>query len=262
LDHRIGYVRAGYDADIVVFDSHPLSVGATPLQVYIDGRATLDDEKVKESLSTILSESHQDQQKPKMRTKLEPSARDETCSQVAKGKTIITGITKSYLQDDSVSSAVNHVLVLDKGKMVCFDSPENCVSHSSGGVTIELENGHVLPGLTAAFTTAGMIEIPGEALTGDGVVSGKLSPENVAFAKYGVHLEGRPFERARIGGVTRVISTPLGEGFLGGVSVGVQTSGEKTILDGGIFQDDVALHFSVGQKSKSTRSIAGLGNRS
>ncbi|KAG8897875.1 hypothetical protein FRC00_003701, partial [Tulasnella sp. 408] len=35
--HRLGYVQTGYDADIVVWDSHPLSLGATPSQVYIDG---------------------------------------------------------------------------------------------------------------------------------------------------------------------------------------------------------------------------------
>jgi urease alpha subunit len=39
LDDRIGYVREGYDADLVVWDAHPLSVGAAPLQVYIDGTA-------------------------------------------------------------------------------------------------------------------------------------------------------------------------------------------------------------------------------
>lgn len=46
IDHRVGYLRPGYDADIVVWDSHPLSIGATPLQVYIDGRTTLDTKKV------------------------------------------------------------------------------------------------------------------------------------------------------------------------------------------------------------------------
>ncbi|CAG8554403.1 3358_t:CDS:10 [Diversispora eburnea] len=36
LDHRIGQISVGYDADIVIWDSYPLSLGATPLEVYID----------------------------------------------------------------------------------------------------------------------------------------------------------------------------------------------------------------------------------
>jgi imidazolonepropionase-like amidohydrolase len=254
MDHRIGYVRAGYDADIVVFDSHPLSIGATALQVYIDGRATLDEEKVKESLSKVLPERAQNQPKPKMRPVLDPSVREETCRNVAEGKTVITGITKSYLQHDmAISSPGNLTLVLDKGKLICLDTPENCITHSSGGFPIHLQNGHVLPGLTAAVTPAGMIEIDMEDATGDGVVSSKLDPldpESVVYAKYGVRLDSRAFERAMIGGVTRVVSVPLSNGFLGGVSVGVETSGRKTIVDGGVFMDEVALHFTLGQESK------------
>ena len=30
-------LRAGWDADIVIWDSHPLALGATPIQVIIDG---------------------------------------------------------------------------------------------------------------------------------------------------------------------------------------------------------------------------------
>jgi len=38
--------------------------------------------------------------------------------------------------------------------------------------------------------------------------------------------------------------------------VGIKTGGEKTILDGGIFQDEVALHFAVGQAAKESESIS------
>ena len=51
--------------------------------------------------------------------------------------------------------------------------------------------------------------------------------------------------------MTRAVTAPLSNGFAGGVSVGFKTSGKKTILDGGIFQDEIALHFTVGQEAKS-----------
>lgn len=37
LDHRIGALKVGYDADIVIWDREPLELGAAPLQVFIDG---------------------------------------------------------------------------------------------------------------------------------------------------------------------------------------------------------------------------------
>ncbi|OAD66860.1 hypothetical protein PHYBLDRAFT_98329, partial [Phycomyces blakesleeanus NRRL 1555(-)] len=42
LGHRIGSLKAGYDADVVVWDRSPLALGATPLQVFVDGVALFD----------------------------------------------------------------------------------------------------------------------------------------------------------------------------------------------------------------------------
>jgi len=37
LGERIGKIKAGLDADVVVWDSDPLSIAATPIQVWVDG---------------------------------------------------------------------------------------------------------------------------------------------------------------------------------------------------------------------------------
>jgi imidazolonepropionase-like amidohydrolase len=37
LDNRLGFLRPGYDADLVVWDKHPLRMGSMPLGVIIDG---------------------------------------------------------------------------------------------------------------------------------------------------------------------------------------------------------------------------------
>ncbi|KAL3418578.1 hypothetical protein PVAG01_10294 [Phlyctema vagabunda] len=265
IDHRVGYARVGYDADLVVWDSHPLSVGATPLQVYIDGKATLDPVKVKESLSKVKVQASDNVVKPAMRKTLSADVKAEVCARVeAPGtKVVVKGITKSYLErpgKQSTEIGSDLIMVLDSGKISCFGSEGDCFSASAGGSIVQLENGHVLPGLTALSANLGLAEIISESSTSDGTVSQKvdiLDPENLVYAKYGVHLEGRAFARARLGGVTKAISVPItgGEepsGFLSGVSVGIKTSGKKTLLDGGIFQEDVALHISIGQTSKDT----------
>lgn len=258
VGHRIGYVRPGYDADLVVWDSHPLSVGATALQVYVDGRATLDPKKVKDSLSTTVSDSTQNSGAPNMRKILQADVKQKLCSYVenSKNKITISGIRKSYLDDNSSSETDSDpfTMVVDGGKILCFDSQEKCSTASSDGVVITLENGYVLPGLIATSVGFGLTEILTIPSSSDGDVGSKaetLDAKNVVYAKYGIHLDGRGFTRARIAGVTRAVTAPLSNGFAGGVSVGFKTSGKKTILDGGIFQDEIALHFTVGQEAKS-----------
>ncbi|KAL2013198.1 hypothetical protein VTN00DRAFT_723 [Thermoascus crustaceus] len=258
VDHRIGFVKPGYDADIVVWNSHPLTVGATPLQVYIDGKATLDPAKTRKPLS---SESLS--KKPKMRP-APPAGFQELCSKIQRepGAIIITGITRSYLDYPSTETSPDEPLTMtiNSGRITCLGHHDDCISTSKPiDHIIKLEDSHVLPGLTAFSSSLGLVEIPAEPSTSDGTVSSNLDPfdpNNIIYAKYGVHLEGRAFERARIGGVTKAVTAPImGEtpkGFLGGVSVGIKTSGNKTILDGGIFKDDVALHFIIGQEVKAS----------
>ena len=260
LSHRIGYLRPGYDADIVVWDVHPLDVGATPLQVYIDGRPTLDPVKVKKSFSDVRNESERNTTEPMVQPKLSPSEKEKVCQQIENGNTAIVGITTSYLKPTThISSTSNLTLVLENGKVICLSNNQNCLPYlSTNHNTINLHDGHISPGATA-ISSLGLFEIITEQSTSDGEINPKLdplNPENVVYAKYGIHLEGKAFERARYGGVTRGVSMPVigwDGAFLSGVSVGFKTSGKNTTLDGGVFKGDVALHFTLGQRAKSER---------
>ena len=260
IDHRVGYARPGYDADIVVWDSHPLLVGATALQVYIDGKPTLDPKKVEESLSSVQVTSSKNLSAPIMRKTVSAEIKEELCSKVEKAGTkfTVTGIRNSYLEGHAAAAAASDSLtmVVDSGKILCFDSSSKCASMSADSPIITLENGHVLPGLTAVSAQLGLAEITTDSATSDGELkkTAGADPKHIVYAKYGVHLEARGFARAKIGGVTRSITAPMSEGFTSGVSTGIKTSGKKTILNGGIFQDDVAVHFSIGQESKGMLS--------
>lgn len=255
IDHRVGYAREGYDADLVVWDSHPLSIGATALNVFIDGKDVLDTKKTKDSLSRVAYEGRNELKTPAMRPTVATDVKEQSCSEIEKtgAKITITGIQRSYLDADSDRSAESGslMMVVDHGKIICFGSEDQCASASTNSTTINLKNGHVLPGLTAVSVSLGLIEIASDFATGDGAISkGSSNPNDTVYAKYGVHLDGKAFARARIGGVTQAVTAPLFSGFVDGVSTGIKTSGKKTILDGGIFQDDVALHFAVGQAAK------------
>ncbi|KAH8660644.1 carbohydrate esterase family 9 protein-like protein [Tricladium varicosporioides] len=255
IDHRVGYARPGYDADLVVWDSHPLAIGATALQVFIDGRSTLDPKIVSEA--GVRSNAYNQEELPKMRAVVEPKAREDLCKRVEKpgSRITITGIKTSYHKSFSIlpSNSNNLTLVLENGKALCFASHIDCLQHIQESTQISLQNGHLLPGLTAVTVALGLTEIQGEKSTSNGVVkttSSSLDPANVVYAKYGIHLDGRGFGRARIGGATRAVTALHGAGFVDGVSVEIGTSERKGILNGGIKKGEVALHFSVGQGSK------------
>jgi imidazolonepropionase-like amidohydrolase len=259
IDYRVGFVKPGYDADLVVWDSFPLSVGATAEQVYIDGKPTLNTEKVAESRASVKADNISLTQKPKMRKVVAADVKEQFCSdvKVKQNNLVIKGITQSYLDLPGTLSQGNLTMVIKEGNIACFDSDEQCSSvENSDSMLISLYNGHVLPGLLAVSTALGLNEISGEDSTGDGSISkegSSIEQENVIYAKYGVRLQGKAFDRARIGGITKAITAPISHGgFAGGVSVGIRTREQKVLsLDDGIFQDDVALHFALGETSKS-----------
>lgn len=260
IDHRVGYLRPGYDADIVVWDSFPLAVGATPLQVYIDGRPTLDPETVESSRSKVVA-SEMGGSSSSMRP--DPAEmKEQHCSNIENsgGKITIRGITKSYLETTSAKAAENEILtaVINGGKIICLDTEDQCLSASANSTIITLKNAHILPGLTAVTHGLGLGEIATDPSTGDGEIpSGGLNTDETVYAKYGIHLDGKSFARARIGGVTKAITAPQSQGFQGGVSVAIKTSGKKNLLNGGIVKDEVAVHFKVGSASKSKSSEDG-----
>jgi imidazolonepropionase-like amidohydrolase len=57
LDHRLGQVKAGFDADMVLWDRNPLSLGANPVEVIIDGtrQELKKDDSVVEAMKSTLS---------------------------------------------------------------------------------------------------------------------------------------------------------------------------------------------------------------
>lgn len=265
-DHRIGYVRPGYDADLVIWDDHPLQVGATPSEVFIDGRSALYESRSSGKLMHEAIRSSELYEAPVMRASITPDRKEDICgrAQGPNSKVLFTGI-QEVLIDTPIHLAQNTknlTLLVEDGQITCFAERSACVSSSGsedGLMQVKLNNGYITPGLVAFGNNIGIQSIPSESSTGDGSAakSGDALNEQKAvhFAKYGVHFLGRAFTRARIGGVTRAISAPhSGASIIQGVSVGIRTSVNATILSGGIWKDDVALHFTIGQAAKGNLS--------
>ncbi|XWX02413.1 hypothetical protein V2A60_010450 [Cordyceps javanica] len=268
-DHRVGHCKAGYDADIVVWDDHPLVRGATPLQVFIDGIAQLNDTLVKKSMGSSwaepLTDSSSRQATLQVRYEPDEKSRDDTCETItrANGNIIISGISQAFLKDYpelSVGRAAVKTgslqLILKNGRIVCAGTLGDCkdsrteVEATEGYARLQLTNGHVVPGMSALTNALGAREIATDPDTGDGSAGGQSlnDPESIVYAKHAALLDGKNFARARLGGVTRAITAPVADGpaFVSGVSVEILTSGKRSLLHGGIVQEEVALHMALG----------------
>ncbi|KAH0438757.1 hypothetical protein CcaCcLH18_03189 [Colletotrichum camelliae] len=257
-DHRIGFVKPGYDADLVVWDTHPLQVGATTVQVFVDGREVLDGETALATLGTSLNDS--DIALPKVKATIKKEIREDICGRALQRGTriVFTGIKEALLDEASPQDTSGHLtLAVTDGEITCLGAESVCVSSHDGDniLSIKLDNGYITPGLVAFGNNIGILDISSEPNTGDGSPGRKGNALNerkdLHFAKYGVHFGGRGFGRARLGGVTKAVTAPIfGGGLLQGVSVGLRTAENATVLGGGIWKYEVALHVAIGQEAK------------
>jgi hypothetical protein len=265
-NHRIGFVRPGYDADLVVWDVHPLQVGATPTQVFVDGRSQFDEKVV----SKMLAQSNLAKQggalvAPEARLSISLEDKQKVCTKINTGSAVIlTGIHKTLLDVQVTSplyaaeNATDLVALLEHGRLTCISTYSLCLSSLSfqaqaSLATINVTNGYITPGLIAFGNTLGIQAISSEPSTGDGVNRNSHALDvnhDLHYAKYGVSFGGRGFTRARVGGVMKAITSPSGSGFLQGVSVGLRVAENVTVLDGGIWKRELGLHVTVGQNGK------------
>jgi imidazolonepropionase-like amidohydrolase len=274
---RVGYARPGYDADLVVWDSHPLSVGATPRQVFIDGFATLDPVRVKQSMDYHMTSRVMSGKAPAMRAVVTDEKREQFCAKAEKlGKTlVVTGIRRSFLENypelshamtGNGDSEEDFTLVVANHTITCLDLAARCaaaasVSAEDDTVRMHLSAGILTPGLTAVSGELGIREIMAEEVTGDGTVPVLTAGLPIPRAARGIFLDGKGFVRARLGGVTRAVTAPLPPygGVLRGVSAGILTSSKRGLLDGGVFRDDVAVHVQLGDSAKVSPGSGSMG---
>ncbi|CAG8566817.1 1210_t:CDS:10 [Acaulospora colombiana] len=249
LGYRIGQISVGYDADVVVWNNHPLSLGARPLEVYIDGIPQFNvDTSVLEKES--LESRH-------LKNKLNPP---EPPRNTAKSRTatsfLIKNIGKVFVDEENIMDAYQSTeekisIMVKDGLIKCIGT--NCTSTDqiSSYEVIDLNNGYVIPGITAVGSNLGLSEIGEESVTQDGIVTSN-DYNNVIHAVDGLKLGGKHLEVAYKAGVLTAVTSPLSRrGVVAGISVafktGAQTGGRV------ILKEAVALHTQIGAPFKDEK---------
>lgn len=168
LDHRVGYVRVGYDADIVVWDSFPLTLGATPKQTYIDGIPQIlhphTIEKPLEAQNVTRSGKWDEEAKEAVLTRGNPELRSKKTS-----KNVIFTNVAEYFAPERVGSLSNGEgrVVVQNGEIVCVG--ECATEQGIEFEIVDLKGGSVTPGLISVGSFLGLKEIDQEKSTSDGV---------------------------------------------------------------------------------------------
>jgi len=250
LGHRIGFLRPGYDADVLLWSDHPLSLGAHPLQVWVDG-----------AIQMPLTPKELNEMPAQKRIETKASriqaidADQEQCLE-GSNKFVIKGIQKSFIHDEVTAQDSDLSLIVEDGEVNCFGNEKECGQLSSSAISggarvMTLKNGHLVPGITTVAPGLGLIEIASEESTADGRVDSS-KPENaetVVAAYDGLTFGGPHMEQAHARGVLDVIVAPSGQ-YLQGISAAFKTSGKNVLEHGAVVEKCVALHFAIGTGEK------------
>ncbi|EME89098.1 uncharacterized protein MYCFIDRAFT_25199 [Pseudocercospora fijiensis CIRAD86] len=238
LGNRIGKLRPNFDADVVIWDSDPLAVGATPLQVFIDGVPQFEDPVVLDKPFTapikhFVSQEVQDQP-------------------TAKSRIGFTGVSKILLpgHEQILAEEYSNVVVED-GRISCIGKCHEDVSSLSAADIINLQDGHIAPPLTAFGSLLGIEEITAESTTSDG----SLDESSFSAAIDGLRFEGKNLAAAYRHGVTKAITAPkFAYADHKGISAGFRVGAKHALEKGAIFNPHIALHYTLTSDVKSAKT--------
>ncbi|EGN99656.1 hypothetical protein SERLA73DRAFT_159873 [Serpula lacrymans var. lacrymans S7.3] len=274
LDHRLGYIKE----DVVLWDSHPLALGATPLQVIIDGipqisspHASIKPASLQSSPTTPDFEKEAaDAIKYEGLPPLEPS---RTVTDLV----IFYNVSSVWTREAGTVQAAfgvqegepKGVVVVDNGRIVCANVLEAaCASYMlSGSAQVDLQGGSLAPALVAAGSAIGLQDIAGEPSTTDGTVYDAMKSipsvvggdSSIIKAIDGLQYGSRDALIAHHSGVTTAITAPTSDGLLGGLSAHFSLGSAHRLQQGAVINDVASVHVKirhVGEPSVSTQIAA------
>jgi imidazolonepropionase-like amidohydrolase len=202
LSHRIGILREGSDADVVLWDTHPLHLGATPVNVWIDGimEVPMKVEKGGTGEDVVIGkgkEAHAWQTVPQVpnwdeerQEAIEWEGLPPLHGRKHRGLVMFENVTELWVRDaadgfvehkfetDDVDLRGKGVVVVDAGQVICSGSYDSCLSFTAvSSHHVDLHGGSISPGLLSFGSSLGTQEIQGEPSTGPGESFDALSQD-------------------------------------------------------------------------------------
>lgn len=215
IDNRVGSIEVGKDADLAVFNGHPLHAFARCEMTIIDGHVYFD----RADAPTAMSAAQQKRSRRAPALAISPervrtSKLDLPTS--PEGKYAIVNARVVPVDEEPLE----HATVLVSGGRITGVGSE--LSVPDDAVVIDATGLEVYPGLIDAGTTLGLTEIRKVTETQDTSESGGLQPD--LRAGVAINPDSELFPVARAGGVTLALVHPTGGTICGQASL-VQLDG-------------------------------------
>ncbi|WRT68226.1 uncharacterized protein IL334_005202 [Kwoniella shivajii] len=263
LDHRIGYLREGYDADIVIWDSFPLVLGATPKQTYIDG--------IKQILHPISHEKPVHAQKIPPTGKWDKEAReavefrgDQDLRPKKSAKNVIfQDVGEFHLSTNTFAEYDVQTFEEGKGVVIVQAGEITCVGKcsteqtESGFEIINLKGGAITPGVITVGSKLGLVEIDQEKSTWDGVAPDPLNDGSeltnglLIHGVDGAQFDGKNELLAYRAGVTTGVAYPKSSSWINGISFSFSPGALHPLSEGAIQSSYGALHITLDNSKTS-----------
>jgi imidazolonepropionase-like amidohydrolase len=220
IDHRVGSLDVGKDADLAIFNGHPLNTFSKCVMTLIDGEVVFEDSRP------------------------EPV---EDASTLTLPPTVGTTLPESSNQTYAIVGATVHTIagpVIPNGTVVIANGRIHAVGENEavpqGAGVVRGEGLHVYPGLIDAASQLGLYEIGSLRSTRDDRDVSTYSPHLMAASA--IHPHSEHIRVARASGITTALAVPTG-GRIYGQSAVVRLdgwTGPEMLLT-----DIYGLHMSV-----------------
>ncbi len=241
LFDRIGSLRAGKDADVVVWNGHPLSVYSRVDLTFVDGRRVFDrelDMQLREAraaekarlVAAIRGDGDEDgeesaEEEADTAAASEPhrfsavaSRAYDSSPHLQRGSTAIIGATIHTVSGDTIESGV---VVFENGTITAVGGPETAIPDDAERV--DATGRHLFPGMISFDSTVGLVEV-------DQGVSGSVDTAEIddinsdLRAEVAVNQSSEHIAVNRANGVTHTLTAPRG-GTITGASALLRLDG-------------------------------------
>ena len=222
VEDRLGSIEVGKDADLAIYNAHPLNSFTRVEKTIVDGDVLFDRDRAVTAMSEAMVERTKT---PPAWTFPERRLRDLTLDlEPARGGTFALAGATLHTCDDALGDAG----VIENGVIVVRDGVIETVGavgevEVPGGVpTLNVTGLTITPGLFDSGTELGLTEIGKVSETQDYRESGDLQPD--LRAGIALNRDSELIPVARAGGITHALVRPVG-GLIAGQASVIQLSG-------------------------------------
>jgi imidazolonepropionase-like amidohydrolase len=217
LDKRLGSIEIGKDADLVVFNGHPLNCYSRVETTLVDGEVYF---------------QRSERMTPNVAAKDGPTKPAPALKSIPRSKTgRYVALNVTVHSANGAEPFKGHVII-ENGKIAAVHTAKQIVTAEGDDVEIDGSGLHVYPGLIDAATVLGLTELGSAKETHDFAEGGDFQPD--LKASTGINPDSELIPVTRANGVLSVVTRPTGS-FIAGQSALINLNGwtpkDMTVVD-------------------------------